>query len=894
MMLLPKKVGSFTLMRRLGSDVVTERYVAILDEPAGKQIVARHVHPAYASDPALRKALETRVADLVGVNHPTLVPVLGMREVDGALYVLEEWVDAVDVATIMAHGRDHAPLPHNVFLDLATQICNALEALHGRPGVASGDPHVLHMGLCPEAILVTATGKVRLSTFGLVASPTNAPQSAKGQASEAFQYLSPEQTHPDPALAPPSDLFALGSLLYEMLTLRPAFRAPSHLQTIHRIRRAETTTHLLEVKEILLGLDRVLYRALALNPRHRYQRAFVLREDLRGLMAGFSFADIEHDAALALAPMFGARSRSLDEVIPEVRAPDPPQETTAALLESARLDADVPAPAPAWGVSEDTTGLRRIPKGSDPLDSLGAAPPAAPDLGYLPESLATGMPMGTPQPPAIPDDDDDEATGPEHTGPTGDQNGLLELPREVTSEPPRGMLTPAAFAPPQGTDPVDAVPLSALSTQERPSPHGPPPSAVHTEEAVPVPRAERTRTPAPTSLVDEPAADADTMARMREQLAPPDSLIPPSDRVATQGADAAEGNDGGGLPVGMIAAAAAGLAAIALVGCLGLGGLGGVAGFLSLRTEAPELAEAPATAAPTPAPTAEPEPVAAALAPSPRERPAAAPDRPSPRPSSRPAPTVAPAAPAPAPARAPRPAAAPATAPAPAPAPRPVAAPAPPPAAETWAAVAGPSAAPPAAPEGTADDGALLPEGPVEAAALDALSPLAFQGALHPDDRSRLQGVGPSSDAFTRSHTLVYLDAKARGARADQATALALLMARPENQYNPALLVEQAHAAMEASDWPLALERAQLAERHWARLPSELIFSRKALIYEIEAKAHLGMFYASEGDEPNELYRSIRGWEKYRRHAEAGARADLVANADRELDALYDIQRRLE
>ena len=50
------------------------------------------------------------------------------------------------------------------------------------------------------------------------------------------------------------------------------------------------------MKHCLPGLDKILYRALSLNPRHRYQRAFVLREDLRGLMVGYQFGDIERDA----------------------------------------------------------------------------------------------------------------------------------------------------------------------------------------------------------------------------------------------------------------------------------------------------------------------------------------------------------------------------------------------------------------------------------------------------------------------------------------------------------------------------------------------------------------------------------------------------------------------
>lgn len=184
--------------------------------------------------------------------------------------------------------------------------------------------------------------------------------------------------------------------------------------------------------------------------------------------------------------------------------------------------------------------------------------------------------------------------------------------------------------------------------------------------------------------------------------------------------------------------------------------------------------------------------------------------------------------------------------------------------------------------------------GPLDRDALDRLAAPAFAGSLSGTDRSSLGSVPTDDPLFTRAYTLLYLDAKARGDVTDRDRNLASLMALPENQYNPALLVEEAWVAMGRRDWSTALARSERAERHWARLPSELIFSRKAMIYEIQAKAHLGSFYASEGDDATELDQAIKGWQRYKRHAETQARSDLMATADQQLSRLYDIQRRLE
>jgi serine/threonine protein kinase len=185
-------------------------------------------------------------------------------------------------------------------LHLATGLCNALEALHGRPGQASGTESVLHLGLRPAAVHITRSSpqhpgqhRIVLGSYGLSRSPTSDPLAGVSGRPARIDSLAPEQTRPDGELGPATDIFSLGTLLYELLTLQPLFRGTTDQETIGRVRRSEITSELLRVKASLPGMDKILFRALSVDPRHRYRRAFVLREDLRGLMAGFSFTQIE-------------------------------------------------------------------------------------------------------------------------------------------------------------------------------------------------------------------------------------------------------------------------------------------------------------------------------------------------------------------------------------------------------------------------------------------------------------------------------------------------------------------------------------------------------------------------------------------------------------------------
>ncbi|MBN2800009.1 MAG: hypothetical protein JXX28_12755, partial [Deltaproteobacteria bacterium] len=177
---------------------------------------------------------------------------------------------------------------------------------------------------------------------------------------------------------------------------------------------------------------------------------------------------------------------------------------------------------------------------------------------------------------------------------------------------------------------------------------------------------------------------------------------------------------------------------------------------------------------------------------------------------------------------------------------------------------------------------------------LAGLSDKAYRGALTDADRQALAQVPAGDPARTQVLVLLYQDAKARGDQRARAAFIADALAMPENQYNPQLLVESAAVKMAAKDYAGALEQANIAERYWARLPSDSIFSRKAMIYEIQASAEQGIFYRSEGEDTEALHEAIRGWEKYLRHVNSKSRRDLAAKADEQLAKLYDMQRRLE
>jgi len=302
-------VGPLTLIKKIGSGGVSESFSGTirLENGSKENVVIRRVLPFITEDLARLTSVEARVKDLIGAQHEGLVKTRQWFKHNAERFVIEDSLEAVDLARVISWCKENKrSIPKTIFLNIASQICSSLEALHGRSGSATGCKNVLHLGIRPSSVLLDRHGKVTLGSFALTRSPSALPGGSAGPAQLMIEYLSPEQTKSTEQLGPQSDIFSLGSLFYEMVALKPLFKESSKQRTIDRIRRADVTAQMMETKRIHPGLDKILFRALSVRQEHRYRRAFVLREDLRGLMAVHSFANIAKESEDFLSPFFGA------------------------------------------------------------------------------------------------------------------------------------------------------------------------------------------------------------------------------------------------------------------------------------------------------------------------------------------------------------------------------------------------------------------------------------------------------------------------------------------------------------------------------------------------------------------------------------------------------------
>ena len=259
------------------------------DTKLNRDVAIKVLPDSFASD-ADRLARFTREAQtLASLNHPNIAQIYGLEESNGVRALVMELVEGEDVSQRVAHG----PIPIDEALPIAKQIAEALEAAH--------EQGIIHRDLKPANIKVRPDGTVKVLDFGLAKAMETAPASdlthsptlsmmatQAGVILGTAAYMSPEQAKGFPA-DQRSDVFAFGSVLYEMLTGRQPFKGDTVPDVLASVLVREPDLDLLP-PNLNPRLPELLRRCLAKNPKKRWQAVGDLRAEIEAIAAAPSAA----------------------------------------------------------------------------------------------------------------------------------------------------------------------------------------------------------------------------------------------------------------------------------------------------------------------------------------------------------------------------------------------------------------------------------------------------------------------------------------------------------------------------------------------------------------------------------------------------------------------------
>ena len=276
------RLGSYQIIAPLGAGGMGEVYRAH-DTRLARDIALKVLPDGVASSPERLARFEREARTVAGLNHPNIVTLHSIEEVDGTRFITMELVDGRDLGALIGAGS----VPLGQVLDLAIPLADALVAAH--------EKGVVHRDLKPANVMMTRDGRVKVLDFGLAkltetepdlqstrAATLTAPISEIGQVMGTVPYMAPEQLRGE-AVDARTDLFSFGVLVYELSTSRRPFGGKTFADVSSAILRDPPEPLTRVRSDLPADLERIIGRCLEKQPRERFQTALDVANELRGL-----------------------------------------------------------------------------------------------------------------------------------------------------------------------------------------------------------------------------------------------------------------------------------------------------------------------------------------------------------------------------------------------------------------------------------------------------------------------------------------------------------------------------------------------------------------------------------------------------------------------------------
>lgn len=227
----------------------------------------------WSLDPQLQAMFEAEAKLTTHLNHDNIVRVYETGNHEGVPFIAMEYVDGVTCAKLLRAVSDRdETFPEAVMLVIASELLKGLAYAHTAKDAAGAPLSIVHRDVSPGNILVSRTGRIKLTDFGIARSTQTEHTTDPGQVKGKFGYMSPEQVMGEDELDPRSDLYSLGVVMAEMLMGRRLFSGKGEYEMLTRMYESDTAI-LEEYAERSPVLVPLIQRALKRERTDRYDNA---------------------------------------------------------------------------------------------------------------------------------------------------------------------------------------------------------------------------------------------------------------------------------------------------------------------------------------------------------------------------------------------------------------------------------------------------------------------------------------------------------------------------------------------------------------------------------------------------------------------------------------------
>ncbi|MGB2765028.1 MAG: protein kinase [Candidatus Aminicenantaceae bacterium] len=276
------KVKHYEILELIGKGGMGEVFLAH-DSVLDRNVAIKFLPETMEQDPKARERFVREAKSAAALDHPFICKIYETGESDGKAFIVMEYIKG----KTLKKKLQEEPITLKEFLRMALEIAEALETAH--------ENGIVHRDLKPENIMLTPHGHVKVMDFGLAKrvfssedeltkTITQASATEEGAISGTLGYMSPEQARGE-NVDRKSDIFSLGIMLYEMISGEHPFSRPSAVETLSAILRDPPPHLKVRPKKVIPALSPILRKAVAKNPKDRYESIVELAVDIRKVQA---------------------------------------------------------------------------------------------------------------------------------------------------------------------------------------------------------------------------------------------------------------------------------------------------------------------------------------------------------------------------------------------------------------------------------------------------------------------------------------------------------------------------------------------------------------------------------------------------------------------------------
>lgn len=318
------RLRDYEIVARLKAGGMATLFLARRLGAAGfaRHVAIKVVHPHLASDDHFIRMFVDEALLSSKIQHPNVVHVEELGEENGTYFLVMEYVHGSSLSTLLgALAELERSLNPRVAVHIALKLAEGLHVAHELRDDKGQPLHVVHRDVSPQNVLVSSAGHVKLIDFGIAKASDRGKRTETGSLKGKIRYMSPEQAF-GRAIDRRTDIYALGIVLWELLTMRRLFSGPNELAILDVVRNPRVPPPSRFAPHIPPALDAAVLRALAKDPDQRPPSALEWRRMLLEALPEAALvepSELSEMVAAVLGDHIDERQKQLPESVVDLK-----------------------------------------------------------------------------------------------------------------------------------------------------------------------------------------------------------------------------------------------------------------------------------------------------------------------------------------------------------------------------------------------------------------------------------------------------------------------------------------------------------------------------------------------------------------------------------------------